>query len=141
VEPREFGRIIAVMFGPDGQFLTRPQKSSLGDMKSYVDWNNDGEAALPSIDPQTVEHPGGNNCGEGNFEKYWLHDDFRDEPNMMLVPTLSVYDDRAAREAAGTLEDECDFIAKIVGPGGYIAQFGERISFNRFSGLPERKGR
>jgi prepilin-type N-terminal cleavage/methylation domain-containing protein len=141
VESPEFGRVVAVLFGPDGQFLTRPPRASLGDYSAYVDWNNDGQGAALGFDPRTIEHLNGTNCGDNNFEKYWLQDDYRDETNLMFVSSLTVYDDKAAREAAGTLAGNCDFIEKIVGPQGYIAQFGERISFNRFSGLPERKGR
>ena len=147
VESREFGRAVAVMFGSDGQFLTRPPRASLGEAKSYVDWNNDGQGATLEFDPQTVVHgttpaPAGNNCdGGSNFERFWLQDDFRDECNLLFVPWLSIYDDKAAREVVGPLLTDCDFIEKLVGPQGYIAQFGERIAFNRFSGLPERKGR
>jgi prepilin-type N-terminal cleavage/methylation domain-containing protein len=141
VETIEFGRMVAVLFGPNGQLLTRSPRSSLGDQAAYCDWNNDGQGAALDFDPQTVIHSGGNNCGQNNFENYWLQDDYRDESNLMFVTSLTIYDDKAAREAAGTLATDCDFIQKIVGPQGYIAQFGERIAFNRFSGLPERKGR
>jgi hypothetical protein len=30
---------------------------------------------------------------------------------------------------------------ELNGPSGYIRQFGDRITFNRFSGIPERKVR
>jgi hypothetical protein len=30
---------------------------------------------------------------------------------------------------------------ELTGANGYIALYGDRISFNRFSGLPERKVR
>ena len=60
----------------------------------------------------------------------------------MFVPFLSVYDDKAAREIKGTDWGNLNnMINELTGPAGYIAQFGDRITFNRFSGIPERKVR
>ncbi|MEY5032241.1 MAG: hypothetical protein RL354_1272, partial [Planctomycetota bacterium] len=36
---------------------------------------------------------------------------------------------------------DANVLGELTGPSGYIAQFGDRITFNRFSGLPERKVR
>jgi hypothetical protein len=138
-EAIDCNRVVAIMFGPDGQFLTRPPRSSLGDMKSYVDWNNNGSLANPPADPQDVALGA---CGSGNFELYWLQDHPDDECNLMLVPFLSVYDDKTAREVRGqSWANENQIVAELTGPNGYIAQFGDKITFNRFSGLPERKVR
>jgi len=53
-----------------------------------------------------------------------------------------VYDDKAAREIKGTDWGALNnMINELTGPNGYIAQFGDRITFNRFSGIPERKVR
>jgi prepilin-type N-terminal cleavage/methylation domain-containing protein len=138
----EFNRVVAVLFGPDGQFLTRPPRSTLGDMKCYVDWNKNGAnagAGQPTFDPQDVN---AGNCASGNFEKYWLQDAFEDECNLMFVPYLNVYDDKAARELKGTNWGVVqNMFNELTGPNGYIALYGDRISFNRFSGLPERKVR
>lgn len=140
LEAVDCNRVVAVMFGRDGQFLTRPPKSTLGDMKSYVDWNKNGSLAVPPDDPQDVFS--GLCAVDGNFERYWLQDHVDDECNLMFVPFLVVYDDKAARELKGTDWSQLNNLMNdLTGPSGYIAQFGDRISFNRFSGLPERKAR
>ena len=60
----------------------------------------------------------------------------------MFVPYLNVYDDKAAREVKGlNWNTLANMMTELTGPNGYIAQFGDRITFNRFSGLPERKVR
>jgi hypothetical protein len=53
-----------------------------------------------------------------------------------------VYDDKAARELKGTSWGVTqNMLDELTGANGYIALYGDRISFNRFSGLPERKVR
>jgi len=136
-EAIDFNRVVAVLFGPDGQFLTRPPHGSLNETKSYVDWNDNGGLPNAPADPQDVV-PGA--CSSGNFERFWLQDHPDDECNLMFVPFLSIYDDKAARELKGTdWGNVNNMINELTGPNGYIAQFGDRINFNRFSGIPERK--
>ncbi|MDI9403766.1 MAG: prepilin-type N-terminal cleavage/methylation domain-containing protein [Limnohabitans sp.] len=131
-EAVDYARCVAVMFGADGQFLTRPPRGGLGDMKCFVDWDRD----------RAQEEDTGNCATGGNFEIFWLQDDVRDEPNLMFVPYLCVYDDKAARElSGGGWNNSTTMFNDLTGPNGYIAQYGDRISFNRFSGLPERKVR
>jgi len=132
-------RTIAILFGPDGQFLTRPPRSSIDENKCYVDWNDNGGLATPPADPQDVQQ---GNCAQGLFETFWLQDHPDDENNLMFVPFLCVYDDKAAREIKGTDWGNLNnMLNELTGPNGYIAQFGDRITFNRFSGIPERKVR
>ena len=138
-ESIEFNRIVAVLFGPDGQFLTRPTRGSIDEMKSYVDWNDNGGLPTPPADPQDVQQ---GNCAQGFFEQFWLQDHPDDENNLMFVPFVSVYDDKAARELKGTdWGNDNNMLGELTGPSGYIAQFGDKITFNRFSGIPERKTR
>lgn len=137
-ESFEFNRTIAVLFGPQGEFLTRPPAGAITiDMKCYVDWNRNGSRPNPPADPQDV---GLGNCASNNFERYWLQDHPDDECNMLFVPYLSVYDDRAAREVQRVpWTTDANMLNDLTGPNGYILQFGDRITFNRFSGIPERK--
>ena len=138
-EAIDCNRTVAILFGPDGQFLTRPPRSSIDEMKCYVDWNDNGALIPPPADPQDVQL---GNCASGLFEQFWLQDHPDDENNLMFVPFLSVYDDKAAREIKGTDWGTLNnMINELTGPNGYIAQFGDRITFNRFSGIPERKVR
>ena len=138
-ESIEFNRIVAVLFGPDGQFLTRPTRGSIDEMKSYVDWNDNGGLPTPPQDPQDVQQ---GNCAQGFFEQFWLQDHPDDENNLMFVPFVSVYDDKAARELKGTdWGNDNNMLGELTGPSGYISQFGDKITFNRFSGIPERKTR
>lgn len=136
-ESIECNRVVAVLFGPNGEFLTRPPSGGLNEMKCWVDWNR---FTPDPADPQEVA---AGDCGDGgNYDRFWLQDNVNDECNLMFVPFLSVYDDRAAREVKGLNWSNSDnLIAELTGPAGYIAQYGDRISFNRFSGLPERKAR
>jgi prepilin-type N-terminal cleavage/methylation domain-containing protein len=137
-ETIEGSQQIAVLFGPDGQFLTRPPRASNDNAVLFVDVSQDGVQ-------HTVAAPQGfGSCGvnNGNYGLYFQQDDIRDEPNLTMVPFLSVYDDRAAREQRATAwATEQQIVDELIGPNGYIAQFGDRITFNRFSGLPERKTR
>jgi prepilin-type N-terminal cleavage/methylation domain-containing protein len=143
-ESIEFNRVVAVLFGPNGQFLTRPTRGSVDEMKSYVDWNDNGALPpppppAPPPDPQDVQV---GNCAQGLFEQFWLQDHPDDENNLMFVPFVVVYDDKAAREVKGTdWGNDNNMLGELTGPAGYIAQFGDKITFNRFSGIPERKTR
>ena len=138
-EAIDCNRVIAVMFGADGQFISRPSKSPVDlDAKSFVDWNN-FVPPLPA-DPQQCNL---GDCGNGgNFDTFWLQDHVDDECNLMFVPFLVVYDDKAAREQKGTdWSNTNNLLAELTGANGFIAQFGDKITFNRFSGIPERKVR
>jgi prepilin-type N-terminal cleavage/methylation domain-containing protein len=138
-ESIEFNRSIAILFGADGQFLTRPPRSSIDEMKSYVDWNDNGGLVPPPADPQDVQL---GNCASGFFEQFWLQDHPDDENNLMFVPFLSIYDDKVAREIKRLdWSVDANMLTELTGPAGFIAQFGDRITFNRFSGIPERKVR
>ena len=107
-ESIEFNRSIAILFGADGQFLTRPPRSSIDEMKCYVDWNDNGGLVPPPADPQDVQL---GNC-------------------------------KVAREIKRLdWSADANMLTELTGPAGFIAQFGDRITFNRFSGIPERKVR
>ncbi len=141
-ETPRFSRQFGVFFGADGSFLTRPPNASAGDHKCYVDWNRNGDAVIPPADPQDVTL---GSCNSGNYELYWLQDHVDDENNLVFVPFLAVYDDRAARERKSVVWDDsgnyAGILNELTGPGGYISVFSDRIQFNRYSGVPEVRGR
>ena len=141
-------RQIAVLFGSRGEFLTRPPDTTLLDAMMFVDWNNDGALTTPNDpnnpndDPTDVQDATEGNCADpsSNYQKFWWHDHPNDENNLLLVPSLVVYDDKAAREIRrNNWSTDAGLIDDLTGPNGYIFQFGDRINFNRFSGIPERK--
>ena len=140
-ESVECNRQIAVLFGPRGEFLTRAPGMSALDSMMFVDWNNNGSLVPP---PAEVQDAILGNCADtsSNYEKFWIQDHPDDENNLLLVPFLIVYDDKAARELRSLdWSNEANLIAELTGPAGYATQYGDRINFNRFSGLPERKAR
>ena len=143
-------RQIAVLFGSSGEFLTRSQGSTILDAMIFVDWNNDGALATPNDpnnpddDPDDVQDAGEGTCANSssNYEKFWWQDHPNDENNILLVPFLVIYDDKAAREVKSlNWANDAQLIQELTGPSGYIQQFGDRVTFNRFSGIPERKVR
>jgi prepilin-type N-terminal cleavage/methylation domain-containing protein len=149
-EAANFNRQIAVLFGPNGEFLTRPPGATLLDAMMFVDWNNDAALATPNDpnnpndDPTEEQDATQGTCANlsSNYQKFWFQDHPNDENNILLVPFLVVYDDKAARELKGLdWSSEDNMFDELNGPSGYIRQFGDRITFNRFSGIPERKVR
>jgi hypothetical protein len=149
-EAANFNRQIAVLFGPNGEFLTRPPGATLLDAMMFVDWNNDAALATPNDpnnpndDPTDAQDATQGTCANlsSNYQKFWFQDHPNDENNILLVPFLVVYDDKAARELKGLdWSSEDNMFDELNGPSGYIRQFGDRITFNRFSGIPERKVR
>ncbi len=141
-ETPRFSRQFAVFFGADGAFLTRPPNASAGDHKCYVDWNRNGDAITPPADPQDVAL---GSCNSGNYENYWLQDHVDDETNLVFVPFLAIYDDRVARERKSVAWDGsgsyAGILSELTGPSGFISVFSDRIQFNRYSGVPEVRGR
>ena len=141
-------RQIAVLFGSRGEFITRPPDTTLLDAMMFVDWNNDGALTTPNDpnnpndDPTDVQDATEGNCADpsSNYQKFWWQDHPNDENNLLLVPSLVVYDDKAAREIRrNNWSTDAGLIDDLTGPNGYIFQFGDPINFNRFSGIPERK--
>lgn len=140
-ESAECSRQIAVLFGSRGEFLTRAPEMSDLDSMMFVDWNGNGSLASPPVE---IQDSAAGTCADpsANYEKFWWYDHPADENNLLLAPFLVVYDDKAARELKGSNWSSLDnLLNELTGPNGYITLYGDRISFNRFSGLPERKVR
>lgn len=133
-EAIKYSRLIAVMFAPDGSLVLANTRAGGGDTKSFVDlsvpadFDNDG-------DPQDC---GFGSCASGNYQTFWFQDAPEDECNLVLVPFLSIYDDRAAREIK-TLDwsDEAAMKTELCGPSGYITTNGQQVNFNRYTGVAE----
>ena len=73
--------------------------------------------------------------GEIDFTQTFFDQRFEgEETYVAVVPFLSVYDDDAAREMFGD-EDWSESLEELTGNVGYIAQFADRIHFNRYTGV------
>jgi prepilin-type N-terminal cleavage/methylation domain-containing protein len=132
-ENPEFSRLFGVMFGPDGRLIARLPSTASGDAPPFVDFNqtacgSDGQDVL-------YRFPGG--CNPNLSYLFYNHP--RDETNVYLAPYLVIYDDDAARERK-TLDwaSVPNMITELVGPEGFIALFGERITFNPNTGVVQR---
>ncbi len=134
-ESIEYSRMVAVMFAPNGSMVTRNPAASAGDSKAFVDFNLK-DLTPGDNDPQDVDNANG--CASGNFQKYWMQDSVDDENNLTVVPFLAVFDDRLAREGK-TLDwsNSANMLIELLGPSGFVTTNGQRIHFNRFTGVAE----
>ena len=133
----EPGAMIAILFGPDGDLLTRNTSSvSAGGMRSakWIDFNADGQLETA------------NYCDEDDNQHnlFYYQNDTVDEPFVNVCQYLVVYDEEQARE-------EVDFTAwedfngirdfyrkKNAALGPWVAENADRLHFNRYTGLSER---
>ncbi len=112
------GKLIAIMYGPDGTTITRNSQSDSNQI--FVDFNNDG-LQLISGDPN-------DQASED------------DEPFLAMAPFLAVFDDDEARELkaldwSNSNQGEDNYELELTGPLGYVTQFAKRIHFNRYTGV------
>ena len=141
----ELGWAIGVLFGPDGRVLSRnPQQvlevvTAAGGnqnayVKSFVDYDGNG---FP--ERGTTSAYG----GAGVNVDYFIYDEPRDEPLVDYVPYLAVFNDAEARDRfnASTWKG-----TNIGGNGSppprirdqslFIEEQSDRITFNRYTGVP-----
>ncbi len=144
----EHGRMIGVLFGPDGSLMTRLPGGGLANAGMYrsavMDLDRDGQQREPD-------------SAEG-AARYFTHDDFEDEPSIQYCQFVAVFDDKQAREiydaknwqgaTGGTFA--IDTPCSSYGAGQermrceqseFINQFADRIIINRNTGRAEVKAR
>ena len=107
------GKMIGIMYGPDGTTITRNSQSDSNQI--FVDFNNDGSQDVNNVD-----------ANDQMFEN--------DEPFVPIAPFLAVFDDDEARELYDTSlwvdqDTHDDDLTE------YITQFATRIHFNRYTGV------
>ncbi|MCH8164475.1 MAG: prepilin-type N-terminal cleavage/methylation domain-containing protein [Planctomycetes bacterium] len=135
------GQLIAVMYSADGTTLTR--NSQTDSARTFVDFNNDGiqDVAGSSIDYNIIPPP---TIAVSDFnEAYFDHRFENEETYVSVVPFVAVYDDDQARETYGDDDwnDPQQYLGELTNndpnnpPLGYIAQFADRIHFNRYTGV------
>ncbi len=144
----ELGWAIGVLFGPDGRVLSRnPQQvlevvtSGTGNqnayVKSFVDFDGDG---FPRRGTTNVF--GG---GPVNVD-YFIYDEPLDEPLVDYVPYLAVFNDAEARDrfdaaawrgtGAGAIGGNGAPSARVRDQSLFIDEQADRITFNRYTGVP-----
>lgn len=132
------GEMIGILFGADGQLLTRNTLSLTSGgvwVCKWIDFNNDGKLERASVLP-----------GNSN-NSFFYQNDTIDEPFMNMAQFLVVYDEQRAREEVDyTLwEDEtgasAHALARHEALGTWVNENADRIHFNRYTGLAERGGR
>jgi prepilin-type N-terminal cleavage/methylation domain-containing protein len=141
----ELGWAIGVLFGPDGRVLSRnPEEvlevvnSSSGNqnayVKSFVDYDGNG---FPRRGTTNIY---GN--GPVNVD-FFIYDEPTDEPLVDYVPYLAVFNDAEARERF----DATQWRGRNIGGNGtppprirdqslFIEEQADRITFNRYTGVP-----
>jgi len=132
------GEIIGVLFDPRGRVVTS-NVSSFAREAFYDEFPGDTESAGEDgfgfrLDPRADTAVG---SAPGPLFYHYHEDD--EEVYISFVPFLAVYDDDEARELK-TLPwtNRTNYEAELAGPGGYISQYGERIDFNKYTGVPLR---
>ena len=144
----ELGWGIGVLFGPEGRVLSRnPQQvlevvtSDTGNqnayVKSFVDLNGDG---FPLRGTTNVYGSGPVNVD------YFIYDEPLDEPLVDYVPYLAVFNDVEARErfdaaawrgtGAGAIGGNGAPSARVRDQSLFIDEQADRITFNRYTGVP-----
>ena len=129
---QEPGHMIGVMFGPDGTVVTRNAQGAGGS----------GTTIWPFLDANrnrgTPE-----DAGDGSGVFYYMnYDVVGEEPDMIPVQWLGVYDDEALRRSrdtsgwsAGSLPSRWERWTS--GVTSWVEQFGVPVFFNRYTGVAE----
>jgi len=144
------GQLIAVMYAPDGTTITR--NSQTDSNRTFVDFNNNGcqdfdDDVDNGCDADDIDYDGRippDEISETDYTEAFFDQRFEgEETYIAVVPFLAVYDDAAAREMFDPVNwvDPTIYRAELTNnddtnpPLGYIAQFADRIHFNRYTGV------
>ena len=131
------GEMIGVLFGPDGQLLTRNTQSLTSGgvwVCKWIDFNNDGKLERATVLP-----------GNSN-NSFFYQNDTIDEPFMNMAQFLVIYDEQRAREEvdftlwSGETSAGAHALAKHNSLGVWVNENADRIHFNRYTGMAERGG-
>jgi type II secretory pathway pseudopilin PulG len=128
------GQPPGVMFAADGTRILR--NSHADTSRSWIDFNNDERVRFDETNypPETVQLD-----WEREFDQ--VYED--DECFVSLAPFLAVYDwDQAVAQKGSTWSLDyhdavpyANAVNELIGPNGYITERGNRIHFNRYSGV------
>lgn len=124
------GQPPGVMFSPDGSRILRNSHSDSA--RSWIDFNDDKLIRLDGTDhdPETILL---------NWSDEFTQRFPDDETFISLAPFLAIYDfDDVRDRKALDWSEPGNAEIELVGPEGYITSFGNRIHFNRYSGIVMR---
>jgi hypothetical protein len=125
--------MLVVMFNRDGTVITRNPETDAN--RQWVDFNP-SESVAPPLPTQSGVYTYPNNPAP---DLYFDQLDELDEPFVTHAVFLAVYDDAEARELKTTnWAGEAGYDQDLTGPTGFISAFGERLHFNRFTGVVMR---
>ena len=144
----ELGWGIGVLFGPDGRVLSRnPQQvlevvTSAGGnqnayVKSFVDFDGNG---FPNRGSTNVFGSGPNNVD------FFIYDEPLDEPLVDYVPYLAIFNEAEARKlynpvtwqgtGSGAIGGNGNPSPRVRDQSSFIDERSDRITFNRYTGVP-----
>ncbi len=128
------GRMIGVMYGPDGTTLSRNSQSDSD--QTWVDFVAIFDAGEPKVRADNNQFSPSARSMEFFFEQKIADD----ETFVTVAPFLAVYDDTQARELKSLDWDNSpqgrqNYEDELTGLSGYITRNADRIHFNRYTGV------
>lgn len=130
------GRLIGVMFNPDGTTISVNAQSDAS--ASFIDFDRDSMQRIQSFTYDFNTNPLNANENPGaEVVAHFLDDD---EPVVMIAPYLAVYDDEQLREFSEptTWTGAAGFDAYRQDLRSYLNQNANRIHFNSYTGVAMR---
>jgi len=139
---QERGQLIAIIFSPDGRVLTRLPNTTL-QARHHAFINRSGDFITEDAFDQGFANP-----GTPGWRRFYI-DQPGHEPNLQLVDSLAIFDERDARDRYvvsqwshggpnASPQTDTGYQQRQNELTQYITESSNRISFNRFSGVVQR---
>lgn len=132
----EVGSMMGVLFGPDGRVLSRNPQQML---EVEVDPSSDQDAWCTGfLDSRGISQPDKGATGGGQSFPFWQYDEPNDQPLIDYVPYLAVFDDSELRARFNTAPwaGPANNLARRNDVTAYVDELADRITFNRYTGVP-----
>lgn len=133
----EVGSMIGVLFGPDGRVLSR---NPLQMLEVVVNESEDQDAWVAAfLDSDGSGQPKKGGTAGGESFPYFQYDEPTDQPLIDYVPYLAIFDDNALRSKftnTAAWAGPANNLARRNDITDYIEEQSDRITFNRYTGVP-----
>ncbi len=132
----EVGSMIGVLFGPDGRVLSR---NPLQVLEVEVNEGADQDAWVTGfLDSDGSGQPKKGSTAGGQSFPYFQYDEPNDQPLIDYVPYLAVFDDGDMRTRFNTAAwaGPANNTARRNDVTDYVEELADRITFNRYTGVP-----